>query len=126
MIEHAADPLVKGYQPTMAGLNLPDPDDHHVLAAAIHAKASVIVTYNLKHYPDNILLPLGIESQHPDEFIANLLDLHPAPVVTSVRTILKRLKLPPLTPAQLLDVYARNQLVRTEVMLREFFTGASE
>lgn len=69
---------------------------------------------------------LGIEPQHPDEFVANLLDLHPAPVVTAVRTILKRLKHPPLTAAQLLNVYARNQLVRTEVMLREFFADESE
>ena len=120
MVEHALDPLVEGYEPTIAGLVLPDPDDRHVLAAAIHANAGVIVTCNLRHFPDPALAPLGIEAQHPDEFVANLLDLHPAVVLRSVRTILTRLNNPSMTPAELLDVYHRAQLVRTAVVLREY------
>ena len=126
MVLHAADPMVEGYEPTINGLTLPDADDRHILAAAIHANAGVLVTCNLKHFPDEVLDPLGIEAQHPDEFIANLLDLHPGAVVGSVRMVLERLKNPPLTPAQLLDVYARNRLVRTAVELREFFGDGSE
>jgi len=57
--------------------------------------------------------------------VANLLDLHPATVVASVRTILKRLTHPPMTPAQLIDVYHLNQLVHTAVELREFFGEAA-
>jgi hypothetical protein len=53
--------------------------------------------------------------------VANLLDLHPATVVASVRVILKRLKAPAKTPAELLDIYHRNRLVHTVVELREFF-----
>lgn len=121
MVEHALDPLVVGFEPTIEGLTLPDPDDRHVLAAAIHAKAGVIVTCNLKHFPGEVMDPLGIEAQHPDEFVANLLDLHPATVVASVRVILKRLKAPAKTPAELLDIYHRNRLVHTVVELREFF-----
>jgi len=126
MVEHAFDPLVEGYEPTIDGLELPDPNDRHVLAAAIHANAGVIVTCNLKHFPDTVMDPLGIEAQHPDEFVANLLDLHPATVVASVRAILRRLKNPPLAPADLLDVYHRNQLVHTVVELRGFFDDAQE
>ena len=121
MVEHASDPLVEGFEPTMSGLVLPDPDDRHVLAAAIHANADVIVTCNLKHFPNAVLQPLGIEAQHPDEFVANLLDLHPATVVASVNIILKRLKTPPMSPTELLDIYHRCQLVHTAVELREFF-----
>jgi len=121
MVEHASDPLVEGFEPTIDGLVLPDPDDRHVLASAIHANAGVIVTCNLKHFPDAVMEPLGIEAQHPDEFVANLLDLHPATVVASVRAILKRLRNPPMTPTQLLDIYHRNELVHTVVELREFF-----
>lgn len=126
MVEHACDPLVEGFEPTIDGLKLPDLNDRHVLAAAIHANASVIVTCNLKHFPAEAIKPFGIEAQHPDEFVANLLDLHPAPVVASVHTILKRLKTPPMTPADLLDVYHRNGLVHTVVELREFFADGRD
>lgn len=45
MVLHAADPLVDGYEPTVSGLKLPDPDDRHVLAAAIHANAGVLACW---------------------------------------------------------------------------------
>jgi hypothetical protein len=38
------DCLVSGYEKLIDKLELPDPDDRHVLAAAIHARANVIVT----------------------------------------------------------------------------------
>ena len=44
MDKHAEDALVTGYETLIAGLKLPDPDDRHVLAAAIHGRADVIVT----------------------------------------------------------------------------------
>src|SRR5690606_21408709 len=56
----------------------PDPDDWHVLAAAIRCGASVIVTFNEKDFPPEALEPFGIEAQHPDLFIDNLFDLDPA------------------------------------------------
>lgn len=84
------------------------------------------MTCNLKHFPDEVMDPHGIEAQHPDEFIANLLDLHPGAVVGSVRTILERLKSPPMSPSDLLDVYARNRLVRTALELRTFLIDSSD
>jgi predicted nucleic acid-binding protein len=45
------DCLISGYEPLTAALKLPDPKDRHVLAAAIKAKAQIIVTRNLKHFP---------------------------------------------------------------------------
>ncbi|WP_249192517.1 PIN domain-containing protein [Burkholderia cenocepacia] len=69
------DGLVEGYEALVAGLTLPDPDDRHVLAAAIRCGASVIVTFNERDFPNDLLAPYGIESQHPDEFVDNLLDL---------------------------------------------------
>ena len=63
------DCLVKGVEPIAQGLVLPDPDDVHVLAAAIRCGASVIVTLNLKDFPAQVLGQFGIEAQHPDEFV---------------------------------------------------------
>ena len=42
------DPLVDNYEDLIDGLQLPDPDDRHVLAAAIRCGAQVIVTWNVK------------------------------------------------------------------------------
>lgn len=50
-------------------LSLPDPDDVHVLAAAIEGNANEILTLNLKDFPTNILASHGLLRRHPDEFL---------------------------------------------------------
>src|ERR1700693_4481069 len=55
MDEQAADSLVTGYEFLIPSITLPDPDDRHVLAAAIVAGADVIVTRNLKDFPPESL-----------------------------------------------------------------------
>ncbi|AAL45988.1 PIN domain-containing protein (plasmid) [Agrobacterium fabrum] len=67
--------VVADYHPLIADLTLPDPDDRHVLAAAISARASVIVTWNLKDFPARDLLAHGVTSKSPDDFLT---DLHAA------------------------------------------------
>jgi hypothetical protein len=63
-----SDCLVEQFEPLIAGLDLPDPGDRHVLAAAIRGRADVIVTRNLRDFPPDRLAPYGIEAQHPDTF----------------------------------------------------------
>jgi hypothetical protein len=72
MDQHAGDALVAGYEDLFPGLQLPDPNVRHVLAAAIRGRADVIVTANLRDFPTGTLAPLGIEAQHPDEFVLHL------------------------------------------------------
>jgi len=69
------DCLVSGYEHLIEGLKLPDPDDRHVLAAAITGHADAIVTWNEKDFPREVLDPFGIEVQTPDEFVLNQLML---------------------------------------------------
>jgi predicted nucleic acid-binding protein len=56
--KHAEDALVTGYENLIDGLHLPDPDDRHVLAAAIRGRADVIVKANVKDFPAEVLAPL--------------------------------------------------------------------
>lgn len=71
MDSHTRDCLVTGYEPLIGALDLPDPKDRHVLAAAIVGRCDVIVTHNLKDFPTDVTLPFGIAPQHPDEFLSN-------------------------------------------------------
>ena len=59
------DCLVADYEPLIEGLKLPDPGDRHVLAAAIKAGAQVIVTRNLKDFPESDLGPWNVEAKSP-------------------------------------------------------------
>src|SRR5688500_11622711 len=54
------DSLVTGYESLTQTLALPDANDRHVLAAAIHARAEIIVTFNRKDFPSIALQPHGI------------------------------------------------------------------
>ena len=49
-----------------------DSKDRHVLAAAVKIKADVIVTFNLKDFPDESLELFGIKAQSPDDFLIDL------------------------------------------------------
>ena len=53
-----------GFEPLIDGISLPDPRDRHVLAAAIKGRADVIVTQNLKDFPQEQLDPCQIKAQH--------------------------------------------------------------
>jgi len=97
MDEHATDALVTDYQHLIPGLQLPDPNDRHVLAAAIRARADVIVTINLRDFPAETLAAFGIEAQHPDEFVLHLLDLSPGVVVGAAQDHRLSLKNPAKT-----------------------------
>jgi hypothetical protein len=92
MDKAAPDALVRGYEHLIPGLALPDPNDRHVLAAAIRAGASVIVTCNLPDFPPHVLGEFDIEAQHPDDFIVHLLDLAPGLVVRQRKFIARASK----------------------------------
>jgi hypothetical protein len=66
------DCLVPDFEPLVGGLDLPDKDDRHVLAAAIRCGAQTIVTANVKDFPVTALRRLGIEALTPDDFVFDL------------------------------------------------------
>jgi predicted nucleic acid-binding protein len=118
MDAHAADAVVVDYEHLIPTLELPDPDDRHVLAAAIVCGANIIVTHNLRDFPENVLDPYNIEAQHPDEFVYNLLNVAPAVVLTAVQKQQARLKRPPVSMSELMGTFERLGLIDTVAGLR--------
>lgn len=112
------DCLVEGYQDLIRGLSLPDPNDNHVLAAAIRAGASVIVTNNLRDFPSAILDQYGIEAQSPDDFIEGLFDLSEHLVIEAVREQRKSLQNPSKSPEEFLATLGKNGLIKTVKKIR--------
>ena len=112
------DCLVKGYQSMIPRLQLPDPEDRHVLAAAIRAKADGIVTFNLKDFPAEQLARYRITTQHPDVFIANLFARESAKVCEAAAAQRRSLRNPPKTREEFLDILSKQRLPQTVALLR--------
>jgi len=121
MDERAEDSLVTGYEPLIESLDLPDRDDRHVLAAAIVAGADVIVTCNLRDFPDAAITPYNVTAQHPDEFVNGMIDRAPAAVADAVRRQQSSLVNPPVTMPELLALFDRLGLPKTAAGLRDLF-----
>ena len=120
MNAYVRDCLVTNYEELIPGLTLPDPDDRHVLAAAVRAGADVIVTYNLSDFPAETLTIYGIEAQHPDDFIRHLLDLAPNVVCAAAKRQRQNLKNPPKTVEEFFDALERQGLAQTVAGLKQF------
>lgn len=120
MDEKVEDALVVGYEPLLATLNLPDPDDRHVLAAAIHCQASVIVTRNLRDFPADYLRAFGVEARHPDDFLARQMDQAPHHFCATVRRHRTSLRKPAKTVVEYLETLEAQGLPQAVAMLRQF------
>ena len=124
MTQAVADCIVTGFDDLIEGLDLPDANDRHVLAAAIRAGAQAIITFNLDDFPEGKLAPYNVEAKHPDDFVLNGLDLAPGLVATAVSEQATSLKNPPRTVGELLDTLRDQGLVRSVAKLRELFGAA--
>jgi hypothetical protein len=69
------DCLVTGYEDLIDGIKLPDPDDRHIVAAAIMTRANVIVTFNEKDFPADAIEKFRLHVRHPDDFFLETFSL---------------------------------------------------
>ncbi len=118
MNQAVRDCLVSGYEPLIEGLKLPDPDDRHVLAAAIKSGAQVIVTRNLKDFPATDLEPWDIEAKSPDAFILDQVGIKEQVVAGCVRQIADSRTTPPESVEDVLSQLERDGLVESVAALR--------
>lgn len=107
MNEAFDDALVGGWEPLVAGIVLgDDPDDRHVVAAAIRGGAEAVVTANLKHFPVEAMAALGLHAVSPDDFLLDLIDLDEPAMVRAIWSQASAKSRPPKTPAEILDSLA--------------------
>lgn len=120
MNAHVRDALISGFEDLIPSLALPDPDDRHVLAAAIRGRVDVIVTYNLRDFPLKAVAAYGIEVQHPDEFLSHLLNLAPGTVLATLQRLRQALRNPPVDIDDYLLKLEKHELSSFAAKLREF------
>ena len=112
--------LIGGYESLMPALELPDPGDRHVLAAGIKAKADVLVTYNLKDFPESAIEPYALKVWHPDQFLGYLLLENRADFLKAVKIQRRNLSKPPMSVSDLLAVLKKLRLSETVEELESF------
>ena len=108
----------KGWQALAPSLTLPDPNDVHVLAAAIAGHADCIVTTNLKDFPTSVLEVYGLVALHPDDFIVAQLDLDLYSALGAFKAIRARKWKPTYSAEEFAAAMERNGLVATAERLR--------
>jgi len=102
MTDHFEEASVTGHEIHIPVLTCHE-KDRHVLAAAVHAHAQVIVTFNLKDFPVQSLEPFAIEAQHPDTFVTHLFDLTPDSMLGLLHEQAEALRKPPTTFERVLE-----------------------
>lgn len=116
---------VTDYQHLIAQIQLPDPDDRHVVAAAIRAEAGVIVTANLQDFPSAVLAAHGIRVLSPDDFLTELAGAFPQPMLALVQQQAAALRRPPLSFAALVDILGAHA-PRFSAVLRELASAQQQ
>lgn len=119
MREQFPDAIVEGHMAIASILELPDPNDRHVLAAAIVGKCQGIITANLKHFPPEKIAPYQMEVVHPDDFIVNIIDIDRTKALTACRNHRAAMTISNPTQDEYLDRFKVAGLVQAHARLSE-------
>lgn len=112
--------LVSDYEYIIPELQLPDPDDRHVLAAAIRCEAHTIVTDNLKDFPVNILSKYNIFPLSSDQFLCKLLEVDPDTIIRVLGEQSVNLVNPSIELDELLDSLSKNHVPEAVEIIWDF------
>lgn len=113
------DSMVTGYEELIPVLTLEqDPNDRHVVAAAMKSGAPVIVTFNVKDFPADELAKWSIEAKHPDDFLVDQFYLDGPAVHRAIQAIADAWTNPPGTAQDVLNSLERDGLPQITALLR--------
>lgn len=114
------DSLVTGYEDLIGSLQLSDPDDRHVLAVAIRSNADAIITFNQRDFDETELAKYDLYTEHPDEFVSNMISIYTPRVISAVREMRGRLKNPTRNVGEFLSTLHQQGLPQAVGRLSEF------
>jgi len=120
MDANISDAKVEGFECLINSLDLPDPKDRHVLAAAIKCKADSIVTFNLEHFPQDYLSNFEIELIHPDDFLYYQLDMNPKLCIEAFHEQRAALIKPPMSVNEFINTLDKQKLPKTASFLMKY------
>jgi hypothetical protein len=120
----APDATVSGYEALIPKLALPDSEDRHVLAAAIHAGAQVILTANLRHFPGSALRRYGILAKTPEALALELLSVDPLGMAEAAESHRASMKRPPKSTEEYLHMLSFHGMPKTARLLGELMQSA--
>jgi len=103
---------VAAYEHLISTVSLPDPDDRHVVATAIAASASVILTWNLQDFPATELKKFGLRRQTPDAFLVELYDQAPDLTVSSLANARRNLNKSRVSVSEFIDILGKQKLTQ--------------
>jgi PIN domain len=103
MRSHFDDALVSGWKPLDGTFGLPDPDDEHVVAAAVIGGAGAIVTDNLRHFPPD-RVPSHIQVLPGREFASDTADVDPERAARALCVMSMRHAKAKHTPRELVEL----------------------
>jgi predicted nucleic acid-binding protein len=104
--------MVNGYENHVAVVNLPDPNDRHVVAAGIAANATVILTWNLRHFPAKELKKFGLRKETPDAFLSDLYDEIPDLMIGSLANVRRNLTKTRVSASDLINILSSQKLTQ--------------
>lgn len=110
---------ISGYEDLVPTVNLPDPDDRHVVAAAIAAGASIILTWNLRDFPATALKKYGLRRQTPDAFLAGLYDEVPDLIVGSLANARRNLHKSRVSASDFIEILQHQGLTQLVTRLKK-------
>jgi len=98
-------------------LDFPDPTDRHVVEAALAGDAELIITANLRDFPQRMMAGIGLRAIHPDAFLLDLFRKDPDHVTKVIGAVCDKAVAMGgnMTPVQMLK---RGQLPRMAKAVR--------
>jgi len=112
--------MVNGYEKHIPMVTLPDPDDRHVVAAAIAAKASLILTWNLRHFPESALNKFGLRTMNPDKFLSGLFEKAPDLVIGSLANARRNLSKSRVSASDFIAILKGQKLVQLAKRIEKY------